>query len=207
MIKGDSVETETDQTMKFIKNTENRQENGKQNADQLELPLNLTYSKRNLLITNLNDLSAILKCKKAIPEDAKQRICKKIDESIRILVELSSFKSSHFTNASGVFEEMVRDRLIVDLPKAESLRVVGHLMTVRDAVQFDRSTTGETKQCLVDESKQIVDQLMNLACREQSDESDDEEKNDEVGEQQIGRWLQILIRYSFNDHRVQIIIL
>ena len=110
------------------------QQDDQRNTD----PLILSHNGRDKLIGNLNRFSSILLANKSIPMDAKYRICKKIDESIRLLVELSSFKRSQSTNASGVFEDSLYGQLAVELSKAETLRVAGHLMAVRDAVQFDR---------------------------------------------------------------------
>ena len=141
-------------------------------------------------MNSMNRLSSILLANKPIPLDAKYRICKKIDESIRLLVELSSFKRSQSTDASGVFEDSLYGQLAVELSKAETLRVAGHLMAVRDAVQFDRSTTREARRGLATECKQIVNQLMSLLEKEHSGESDEQinEKNGErILDQQMGR--------------------
>ena len=156
---------------------ENQQEH-QRDVRQTDLVLNMTCSTRNQLITGLNDLSAILKCNKPIPEDAKERIRKKIDNLERLLTGLLPFgpiKSS--SDAPVVFEEMVPVQLIVALSKAERLNVVGHLMAVREAVSFDSLTTCETKRDLVTEAKRIIHRLIDLPSlpdQEQSNESGEE---------------------------------
>ena len=156
------------------------------NADLLIL----SHSTRGQLINSMNQLPAILLSNKPVPKTAKDRICKKIDESIRLLVELSSFKRSQSTDASGVFEDSLYGQLAVELSKADRSKAIDHLMAIRDAVQFDRLTTREAKRGLATESKQIVNQLMSLPEKEHSDESDEQinEKNGErILDQQMGR--------------------
>ena len=137
------------------------------NVDQLKLVLNLNYSTRNQLINSLNDLSAILQCDEPIPEDAKQRTCTKIDQSMRLLVYLSPFGSSQSTEKadSDVFEERISGRLAVQLPRESRSSIVSHLIDLKDAVLFEFNR--EAKDSLVIESRRIVDQLLSLPCKAQ----------------------------------------
>ena len=159
-------------------NMTNQQED-KRNADQPELLLSLSHSTRNQLITSLNDLTIILECNTPIPEDAKQRLRKKIDASVRLLMNLMPFKSSEptpSTDDSATFEEIIFGRSNVQLSTAERLRLISHLITVGDAVQFDSLISNEAKHNLVTTNRQAIDQLLDLRCKEQNDRSD-EEKN------------------------------
>ena len=157
-IRSEPVHTEqTDQTS----NMENQQDD-QRNADRLIL----SHSTRGQLITSMNQLSAILLANKPIPMDAKDRICKKIDESIRLLVELSPFKRTQATDASGVFEDSVSGQTIVELSKADRSEAIDHLVAVREAVQFDCFVGAETKRGLATENKRIVNQLMSLLDEE-----------------------------------------
>lgn len=160
-----------------------QQSTDKRNADQLVEPvLNLSHSTRGQLITCLDMLSAVLQCNKPIPDDAKQRICQKIDESIRLLIELSPFKSVPSGEPSNVFEEMISGQLTVALSVAERMSAVGHLISARGAVQFGVLTANDqTKRCLLAENRKIVVQLMDLQYQEKGPEPD-EEKNKKNGE-------------------------
>ena len=88
------------------------QHESKDQQNKLEPVLNLSYSNRHQLITSLSELTAILQCNTAIPDDAKQRTCQKIDQSMRLLVELSPFQSTASTVDSAVlFEEKIFGQL------------------------------------------------------------------------------------------------
>ena len=126
----------------------------------------LSHSTRGQLITSLNQLSTILLSSKPMPKTAKDRICKKIDESILLLAELSPFKRTHSTDASHVYEDSVSGQLIVELSKSERLKIAGHLMAVRESVQFDCLVSAEIKRSLATENKRIVNQLINLLDEE-----------------------------------------
>lgn len=170
-------------------NMETQQEN-QQSGDQLErrtseADLNLKHSARDQLITTLTDLSAVLQCNEPISKDAKERIRKEIDESIRLLVGLSRFELTEANGASAVLEEIVSDQLILGLSKAKRLKVIGHLTAIRDAVQFDVSTTDETKRSLATDNKQIINQLTELANKENGSESDELLLNQQMGRQPL----------------------
>ena len=160
----------------------------KQNANELKLTLNLNHSIRDQLIRSLNQLAALLQYKKPIPEDAKQRICKKIDDSMRLLVDLSPVDSTPSTEALGVFEEMVFNQLIVQLTRAERSGIINHLVDIRDAVQFDNLVKDEVKGALVIENRRIINQLLDLPCREQNEKSDENVSNDEPSSKKQQGW-------------------
>ena len=139
-------------------------------ADQPKLVLN--YSTRSQLITTLNDLSTILECNEPIPKDAEERTCKKIEESIGLLVKLSLPKSTPFADHSVPFEERISARLTVELPVTEQLKMVAHLMDNRIAVQFDgtpSALTVEAKRSLISKNKQIIVQLLNETADDNSE--------------------------------------
>ena len=125
LTRNGSAEADDRQATRQPANMTNQQED-KQNVDQLKLVLNLNlnYSTRNRLINSLNELSIILQCDEAIPEDAKQRTCRKIDDSMRLLVYLLPFGSSQSIDDTGVFEERISGQLTVKLPRAEKSRIV-----------------------------------------------------------------------------------
>ena len=150
-----------------------KQQENERDADRPESILNLSCSKRDELITILAQLSTILQCNTAMPEDAKQRTCKKIENSIRLLVELLPFKSTRSTEISGTFEERIAGRLIVGLPKAERLCMIGHLIAIREAVLYGLITV-ETKRGLISENKRIIDQLLDLSAKEQNCPAEEE---------------------------------
>ena len=163
---------------------ENPQEN-QQNAGKLELVFNLSHSARNQLIISLSDLSIILQSSKPITENAKQRIRKMIGESVHLLMDLSPFKPSLST--SGLFERMLSGRLMLELSAEKRLRVTSHLIAAGDAVQFDGLVTDETKRNLAAENRRIIVQLLDLLCREQSGRADDENNNESLSIEQMGR--------------------
>ena len=142
---------------------------GQPNAGQFESVLNLNYCTRDKLMFNLNRLTIFLECEEAIPDDAKERICKTIDESILLLAKLSSFGPAKSAEPSNVFEDSVSGQLIVELSRAERSRVVDHLMIAREAVAFDGSIKTENKRSLVTENKRIICQLVGLQNSEKSD--------------------------------------
>lgn len=132
-------------------------------------------------MTRINQLTTILHCNKPIPSDAKQRICKRINESIRWLEDACSpFESMPSAQATDVFEEMISGQLFVELSRVERLSLIGHLIAVRSAVQFDVSTTDEIKRGLATENKRILHHLLDLPCKSgRSDEEDKSENNSE----------------------------
>ena len=142
--------------------------------------MNITYSIRSHLITSLNDLSTIRQYRTAIPEDAKQRICQKIDQSILSLVDLSPFESTASTDSddSAMFEATILGQLTAKLSRAQRSKTVTHLIDLRDALLFDHLVTDETKHDLVKESKRIINLLLDLSDKEQNGKSN-KEKNDD----------------------------
>ena len=164
-----STEAEDRQATRQPANMTNQQED-KQNVDQLKLVLNLNlnYSTRNRLINSLNELSIILQCDEPIPEDAKQRTCRKIDDSMRLLVYLLPFGSSQSIDDTGVFEERISGQLTVKLPRAERSRIVSHLIDIKDAVLYDDKISRAAKESLVTENRRIIDQLLSLPCKVES---------------------------------------
>lgn len=94
-------------------NMASEQKSEDKNVDQLKLLLNMNCLEINQLIISLNELSAILQCNKAIPEDAKPRIRKRIDDTMRLLVNLSPFEPIKSSDDSGVFEEIILDETSV----------------------------------------------------------------------------------------------
>lgn len=183
--RSEPVEAERPATDQPNNMTNQQESKDKQNADQPVL--NLNYSTRDQLIDSLNRLSAVLEYNKPIPENAKERICKKIDDSIRLLVELSPFEPAKSADLSSVFEEIVSERLTVRLSSAKRLSAVGHLIAVRRAVQFYDSVDDETKRGLIADSKKIVLQLMELPHKRQSDWPDEDESDEQPKKKKMGR--------------------
>ena len=149
--------------------------------NQLELVLNMTHSTRGQLITNLYQLSTILQCNTAIPDDAKQRTCQKIDQSVLSLMALSPFEPTASTNGDDptiLFEEKIFGQLTAKLSRAERSKAINHLVDLRDALLFDRLVTNETKHDLVAENKRIIDILLDLPDRDQVIKSDEEKTNE-----------------------------
>lgn len=144
-----------------------------QQVDQFSI-LYLSHSTRDQLITNFNQLSTILQCDTPIPEDAKLRIRKKIDNSVRLLMDLSPFEYISSTDPQTVFEEILSIRLTVRLSTAARLKVIGHLIAIRDAVKFDHLIGGETKSSLIAKNREIIDQLLDLTYIAQGDQSDED---------------------------------
>ena len=161
-IQSEPVEAERQQETNQTTSMENRQ-----NAEQPEVILKLNYSTREKLIISLIQLSTILEISKPIPEDAKKRTCKIIDESIRLLVELSPFESTSSR------------QLVFELSRPESSKIMNHLVIIRDAVQIGRLITGPKRSGLVAENKRIINQLMDLAGRGLNGESDEEENGNQ----------------------------
>lgn len=164
------------------KESQNKQPNKQPIAGQLKSVLNLNYSTRNQLITSLNELSAILQCNKRIPDDAKQRTRKKIDDTMRLLVDLSPFEQIRMTDEPGLFEELVSDELTVKLSRADRSRVMNHLIDIKDAVLADELITGETRRSLVTENRRIIDQLLDLRSGDEQNHCEPSTKR------QRGRW-------------------
>ena len=127
--------------------------------------LNLSYSKRHPLINSLSELTSILQCNTTIPDDAKQRTCQKIDQSMRLLVELSPFQPTASTDGDdldALFEEKIFGQLTAKLSRAERSKAMNHLVDLRDAVLFDRLVSDKTKHNLMAENKRIINFLLDL---------------------------------------------
>lgn len=143
----------------------------------------LSHSTRNQLIVTLNDLSAILQSTKSIPEDAKQRTRQKINDSMLVLLGISPFKPAdqstanssphNSSHSSDVFEEMLSDQLIVQVPEAEQSEILNHLMAIKEAVLSGDLSVGETKLNLMTENRRIIGYLLNLPCTERGDTAPD----------------------------------
>ena len=129
------------------------------NVDQLKL--NLIYSARDQLLTNLIQLSAILQCNKSLPPDETQRTREKIKESVLLLMELS-FEVTLSADDSSWF-----DQLTFELPRAKRSRIVTHLIDIKDAALSDGLITGETKRSLLTENRRLIDELLDLPCKVQ----------------------------------------
>ena len=176
-IKSEPIEAEgqqeTDQTM----NTANQRES-QRNTGQTELVLSMSHSARDQLITSLNQLSTILLSSKPIPEDAKQRTRKQINDAILMLVKLSPFKSISTTDNLGV-KKTISDQLFVEMSRADSTQFMKHLVAVRDTMEFDHLVAGEIKLDLITENKKIVTRLLNLPTKELSSVSEDKNENDD----------------------------
>ena len=148
----------------------NQQESeGKQNADQPELVLNLNHFRRDQLITSLIQLDTILQFNKAIPINFnyKQVVSKKIDDSIRLLLELTPVRPTQSTSEIGIFERIINGQLMLGLTRADRSNVINHLIAVKDSVLFDGLANAEIKLSLAIENRRFIDQLLDLPCREQ----------------------------------------
>ena len=164
------------------------------NRSVSQLKLFLNYSTRDHLIGNLNDLSTILKCNEPIPEDAKRRTCKKIEESVGLLVKLSPFEPTPPADDSSLFEERISARLTLELSVTEQLRMVAHLVDNRIAVLTYDKVTDEAKRSLITENKRMIVQLMELPREEPSDlvsgarlaEDSNEDANEDANEDTNG---------------------
>lgn len=178
LTESEPVEAEGRKTIDHLPTSAANQQDDRQNeqrlADPAELALNLNHSTRDQLFTSLNQLSSILQCSTPIPEDAKQRIRRRIDESVQLLMDLSPFEASRqLADAPGVFEERIAGLLTVRLSVAQRLKVIGHLIAIRDAVQFDGLIADVTKRALVAENRRTIEQLLDLPGGEQSGQSEE----------------------------------
>lgn len=162
------VDRSTSMDNQLVRNTDhltNQQANHL--TDQLDSVL--SHSTRTKLFATLSDLFPIIQCGQAIPDDAKQRTREKIDESIRLLLELSPFKATQSAD-SAVLEERISGQILVRLSSEKQLNMIGHLMASQKIVLFgDQIITDEIKLSLAAENKRILHQLLDLPCREQSD--------------------------------------
>ena len=134
----------------------------KEIRDPLKSALKMNFSTRNRLITNLNQVSAILQCKQPIPEDAKQRTRNKIDDAIRLLVDLSPFEPTQ--DDSGEFEDLLTDQLNVELSREDRMRILIHLIEIKDVAEFDEKIADETKRSLTAKNRRIISQLLEIRC-------------------------------------------
>lgn len=100
-------------------------------------------------------------------------------------MNLSPFDSIPSTDSLNAFEEAISGCLIVGLSAELRLSVIGHLIAVKSAVQFDSLVVDETKRNLVTENRRIAVQLVELLCK------DGEPKN------QTGRSLIKLDNYNY----------
>lgn len=134
----------------------------------------MNFLKRDQLILTLNQLSAILQFDKPIPEEAKQRTCKKIVDTIASLVVLSTSAPTLSINTDqlasyDVFEETVFGQLIFELSKADMSQMINQLIAIRDALKSDKAIPNE-KRALAVENRRIIGLLLDLPCKEQSNE-------------------------------------
>ena len=125
-------------------------------AEQLN-SLFLSCSTRTQLTTSLVSLSDILQSSQPIPEDAKSRTCKEIDDSILLLVNLPPFMRTQPADSSGQ---------ALKLPRSERSNLINHLVDVKDAVQYDQKATDEAKSSLIAENERIVFELVKLSHEE-----------------------------------------
>ena len=139
-------------------------------AQQMNLCLN--YRTRNGLINCLVELSTILESNRPIPEDAKDRTCKKIKESIGLLAELLPFESTPSVDDSATFEEQIAVQLTLELPSEEQVGLIKHLLENRNAVLFYDKTTNQTRSSLIAENKRMIVQLMRVPSEEPSERID-----------------------------------
>lgn len=138
---------------------------------------------------NLNELTTFLQCRKEIPEDAKKRARKKIDDSIGLLVDLSSFdpiQSAEPSDSSDVFEQTIAGQLTVELKREVRSQIIELLISINEAIKFDSLTNAETINCLVTENKRVIWHLMDLPGKAPSNVTGDsgsaEDTNENNGE-------------------------
>ena len=154
-------------------------------AGRMKLILN--YSIRDQLISCLNLMSTMLESNKSIPEDAKSRVCKKIEESIGLLAKLLPFESTPSADDSATFEEQIAAELTIELPSDEQTEMIKHLALNRNALLFYDQTTDEAKRSLISENERMVIQLMKLSHKKPSDLEEDESIIEPPSKRQRGR--------------------
>ena len=138
---------------------------GDWSGDQLKM----SYSIRDRLITDLNQMSTILQCNEPIPGDAKQRTCKKIEQSILLLVSLSPFEATQLNEESDEFEERISEQLIAELSREDRSKILNHLIGIKDALLFGHKISRAAKDSLVTENRRIIiEQLLGLPCKVES---------------------------------------
>lgn len=143
------------------------QQDDQHDADQPDLVLNLSHFKRDQLIASFIQLNTILQCNKPMSHNFKQMLSKKMNESIRLLLELTPVMPSQSNSDTGLLDKILSGYLVIGLSRAERSIVVNHLIAIKDAMLFEGLNPGETKLCLAIQNRQIIDQLLDLPCREQ----------------------------------------
>ena len=174
------VEEERQPTIDQPTNMADQEEPGDQQNDQPEMLWNLNHSTKNRLITSLDDLFAILQCGQPIPDDAKRRTRKKIDELICLLMDLSPLEPATSELPHVDFEERVSRRLMAKLTGAERSKHINHLVAINDVVRFDRLIADKTRRNLLTENRSFAHQLLDLQCAkcEMPSGSPDMDKNE-----------------------------
>lgn len=125
-----------------------------ENNDSAEQPnLFLNCSTRIQLISSLVHLSDTLQSSKPIE---KERTCKEINDSILLLVNLTSFNPTQPSASDGL-----------KLSRTERSNLINHLVDFRDAVLSDQKATD--KASVISENKKLVNQLMKLPRQETND--------------------------------------
>ena len=168
---------ENDQSTPTSNQQKSEESEDQRNADLL---LSLNCSTRDQLITSLNQLSVVLQSNKQVPENEKQKICKKIDAAMQLLIDLSPFGPPQSVNHFGPFEEMVFGKLLVELSRTERSKIINHLIAVRDTVLFDDLIAHDVKPSLFTTNKRIINQLLDLPVKDQTDESDEDDGNESI---------------------------
>ena len=127
-------------------------------AEQLNI-LFLPCSTRTQLITSLISLSDILQSNQPIPEDARSRTCKEIEDSILLLINLPPFMPTQPSAETSGGQTL-------KLLRAERSNLMNHLVDIKDAVQYHQKATDELKRSLIVENERMVTQLMKLPREE-----------------------------------------
>ena len=140
-----------------------------QNAGQPELVLDMSHFQRDQLITSLIKFDTVLQLNKpTLTVQNKRTMSRQIVESISFLLELTPIALAQSTNRSVVLEGILNGHLIIGLAREERSRVVNHLIALKDAVMSDQLASAELKIRLAIENRKIINQLLNLPCREGS---------------------------------------
>ena len=126
----------------------------------------LSYSTRDQLIGCLNLVSIIMESKEPIPEDAKSRTCKKIEESIGLLTKLLPFKPTASVDQSATFEERIAANRTFELLFEDQTLLINHLLTNRNAVLFSDKIVDESRSTLIATNNRMIVQLIGVPHEE-----------------------------------------
>ena len=126
--------------------------------------LKMRFSSRERLIRCLNLLSAVLQSRQTVPEEAKKRINKLVDDSVQLLMDLSSSDPAPLVNDSRLFEELLSDQMIIEISKTERRILVLQLVENKDA--FDGAMTEKDREKLASANRKITNELLNKPIKE-----------------------------------------